>query len=39
MFKNKNYGLLCKLNIEKANDHVNWGFSIAILGKMGFMHK
>ena len=32
-------GLLCKLDIEKAYDHVNWNCVIAMMDKMGFGSK
>lgn len=31
--------LLCKLDIEKAFDHVNWGFLIHLLKRCGFSNK
>ena len=37
--KNNEGGVLCKLDIEKAYDHVNWKFLMAMLRKMGFGEK
>ena len=39
VLKKKGSGLICKLDIEKTYDHVNWDFLVAILAKMGFGHK
>ena len=34
--KSKEGSVLCKLDIEKTYDHVNWKFLFAVLRKMGF---
>ena len=34
--KSNKGGVLCKLDIEKAYDHVNWKLLLAVLRKMGF---
>ena len=36
MLKSNRVGVLCKLDIENTYDHVNWGFLLAVLEKMGF---
>ena len=36
MLKNKESGVLCKLDIEKAYDHLNWNFLLSVLQRMGF---
>ena len=35
----KEKGILCKLDIEKAYDHIRWDFLLQILGRMGFSSK
>ena len=35
MVKKKEMGILCKLDIEKAYDQINWKFLFGILQKMG----
>ena len=34
--KNGKKGLICKLDIEKAYDSVNWQFLMRVMQKMGF---
>ena len=34
--KSNKGAILCKLDIEKAYDHVDWAFLLAVLEKMGF---
>ena len=31
--------MLCKLDVEKAYDHVNWGFLMYMLERLGFPEK
>ena len=37
--KSKTPGIMCKLDIEKAYDHVNWKFLLNILKQIGFGEK
>ena len=37
--KDNTSGLLLKMDIEKAFDHVNWDFLMVVMSKMGFGHR
>ena len=39
MLKKKEKGVLCKLDIEKAYDKINWNFLTTVLIRMGFKEK
>ena len=39
LIRRKKKGLLCKLDIEKAYDHLNWDFLLQDIEKMGFGKK
>ena len=39
ILKNNECDILCKLDIEKAYDHVDWSFLLTIMHKMGFGEK
>ena len=39
LLKSNTCGLICKLDIEKTYDHVNWNFLLLVLNKMGFGDK
>ena len=36
MLRRKESGVLCKLDIEKAYDHLDWDFLLKVMNKMGF---
>ena len=37
--RRKESGVLCKLDIEKAYDHLDWDFLLKVMTKMGFRSK
>ena len=39
VLKRKEKGLFCKLDIEKAYDHLQWNFLLGVMEKMGFGRK
>ena len=39
LLKRNDSGVLCKLDIEKAYDHINWNFLLLVMQKMGFGEK
>ena len=39
VLKNNENGILCKLDIEKAYDNVDWAFRLIVMQKMGFGEK
>ena len=36
LLKRNEKGVLCKLDIEKAYDHINWNYILKVLQRMGF---
>ena len=39
LLKRNESGVLCKLDIEKAYDHLNWNFLLFVMQRMGFGEK
>ena len=39
ILKSNECAMMCKLDIEKSYDHVNWSFLLSILSMMGFGEK
>ena len=36
MLKSNSSGVICKLDIKKVYDHINWNFLMEVLEKMSF---
>ena len=39
MLKWNESGMLCKLDLEKVYDHINWNFLMLVMQRMGFGEK
>ena len=39
LLKMNENGVMCKLELEKAYDHINWDFMLIVMQKMGFWDK
>ena len=39
LLKRDESSVLCKLDLEKAYDHINWDFLLIVMEKMGFGEK
>ena len=39
LLKKDESGVLCKLDLEKAYEHINWDFLLTVMQKMGFGEK
>ena len=39
VLKNNENGIMCKLDIEKTYDNVDWYFLLTVMHKMGFREK
>ena len=39
LLKRKESGVLCKLDLDKAYDCINWDFLLSVMQKMGFGEK
>ena len=39
LLKRNESGMMCKLDLEKAYNHINWNFLLIVMQKMGFGEK